>query len=61
MKKEVFYKKAVLKFFAIFPGEHLCWSIFLIKFIVVKFIVFSCEYYKIFKSIYFVEHLWRAI
>ena len=27
----VFYKKAVLKNFAIFTGKHLCWSLFLIK------------------------------
>ena len=24
-------KKAVLKYFAIFTGKHLCWSLFLIK------------------------------
>ena len=28
---EVFYKKAVLKSFAIFTRKHLCWSLFLIK------------------------------
>ena len=28
---EVFYKKAVLKNFAIFTRKHLCWSFFLIK------------------------------
>ena len=28
---EVFYKKDVLKSFAIFSGKHLCWSLFLIK------------------------------
>ena len=28
---EVFYKKAVLKNFAIFTWKHLCWSLFLIK------------------------------
>ena len=27
----MFYKKAVLKNFAIFTGKHLCWSHFLIK------------------------------
>ena len=26
-----FYKKAVLKNFAIFTGKHLCWILFLIK------------------------------
>ena len=30
--QEVFYKKAVLKSFAIFSGKHLCCSLFLIKF-----------------------------
>ena len=28
---EVFYKKVVLRNFAIFTGKHLCWSLFLIK------------------------------
>ena len=28
---EVFYKKAVLKNFAIFTGKYLCWNLFLIK------------------------------
>ena len=28
---EVFYKKAILKNFAILTGKHLCWSLFLIK------------------------------
>ena len=28
---EVFYKKYVLKNFAIFTGKHLCWSLFLIQ------------------------------
>ena len=28
---DVFYKKAVLKYFAIFTGKHLRWSLFLIK------------------------------
>ena len=28
---EVFYKKAVVKNFAIFIGKHLCWSLFFVK------------------------------
>ena len=28
---EVFYKKAVLKYFSIITGKYLCWSLFLIK------------------------------
>ena len=27
----MFFKRGVLKSFAIFPGKHLCWSLFLIK------------------------------
>ena len=30
---EVFYIKRSLKYFAIFTGKDLCWSLFLIKFI----------------------------
>ena len=26
-----FYKKVVLKYFAIFTGKHLCWSLFITK------------------------------
>ena len=29
--QEVFFKKTVLKNFAIFTGKHLCWSLFIIK------------------------------
>ena len=36
-EKQVFYKKSCIKHFAIFTGKHLCWSIFLIKFIKKKF------------------------
>ena len=50
----VFYKKAVLKHFAIFTGKHLCWSLFLINFINkdTPIQVFSCEYYEIIKYNY---------
>ena len=34
---KVFYKKAVIKNFAIFTGKHLCWSLFLIQ-IIPKFL-----------------------
>ena len=30
-KLQVFFKKTVLKNFAIFTGKHLCWSLFIIK------------------------------
>ena len=55
-------KDDVLKNFAIFTGKHLCWSLFLIKFQVVRpatfFLkktptqVFFLEYCKIFKNTY---------
>ena len=51
----MFYKKATQKNFAIFTGEHLCWSFFLIK-----LQVFSCEYCAILKNIYSEEHLCTA-
>ena len=30
---QMFFKIGVLKYFSIFTGKHLCWSLFLIKFI----------------------------
>ena len=42
----MFFKKGALKSFAIFIGKHLGWILFLIK-------LFSCEYCKIFKKIFF--------
>ena len=60
--QKMFYKKAVLKDYTIITGKHLCWSLFLIKFIK-NFIkkrlqhVFSCENCEIFKNLYCEEHL----
>ena len=62
----MFFKIPVLKNFAIFPGKHLCWSFFLIKFRPrgLQFYykedstqLFSCEYCENFKNTYFEEHL----
>ena len=59
---EVFYKKAVLKNFAIFKVKHLCWSLFLIKLSTFRPVnllerdpaqVISCC--KVFKKTYFEE------
>ena len=55
---EVFYEKSVLRSFAKFTGKHLYRSVFLNK--VKKEIlaqVFSVEFSKISKNIFFTEHL----
>ena len=59
---EVFFKKALLKNFAIFPGKHLCWNLFSIKLQVCNFIkkVPNFEYYEIFKNAYYEENAWTA-
>ena len=61
---EVFYKKAVLKNFAIFTGKHLCWSLFLIKLQAFRpdskrdpSTCISCESCEMLKNISFEEHL----
>ena len=59
-------KRAVLKNLAILIGKHLCWSFFLINLqaysrrLQTPIQMFSCEYCKIFKSIYSKGHLWRT-
>ena len=67
---ELLYKKAVLKYFSIFIGKDLCWSLFFNKVAglqVRNFIkqtltqVFSCEYCEILKNTYFEEHLRMAV
>ena len=45
---ELFYKKAILKNFAIFTGKQLCWSMFWF---------FSREYCETFQNTYFEKHL----
>ena len=40
--KKVFYKKAVLKYFAIFTGKYLCWSLFFNKYAGLQF----CNFIK---------------
>ena len=46
---EVFYKRAILKNFAIFTGKHTCWSLLLMQNIA-----------NFFQSTYFEEHLQAA-
>ena len=55
----MFYETYVLKKFIIFARKHLSWRHFLIS-IVTKRLqhrCFSCKYFKIFKNIFFMEHL----
>ena len=49
-------EKGVLKTFAKFTGKHLCQSLFFIKKETLAK-VFSCEFCKIFKNTFFIEHL----
>ena len=60
----MFYKKCVLKIFVKVTGKHLSQSLFFNKVVglsnVIKrrlWQVFSCEYCKIFRNIFFTEHL----
>ena len=69
--EQVFYKKPVLKNFAIFTEKQSYWNLFLNKtaslqpwnFIkkMLRHRFFSCEYCKIFKKICFGEHLRKAL
>ena len=57
-------KKAVLKIFAKSPRNHLCRNFFLEKVTSLQPTtpahVFYCEFYQVFKSAYFTEHIWVA-
>ena len=53
-RSQMFFKIGVPKTFAIFTGKHLCSSLFLIE---TPTQVFSCEYCKVFKNRFFIEHL----
>ena len=46
-------KKGAFRNFAKFTGKHLCQSFFYTK-------VFSCEFCKISKNTFFIEHLWAT-
>ena len=63
-RSQIPFKTGVLKNFAIFTGKHLCWSLFLIKFLFNKVSlqmtptqVLSYEYCKIVRNSFFTEHL----
>ena len=59
----MFYKKGVLKNFAIFTRKHLCQSLFLCCNFIKKETLaqgFFCEFYKIFKNTFFTEYLWMT-
>ena len=59
-------KNVFLNNFAKFKGKHLCQSLFLstvaYNFIKKESLVqmFSCEFYEIFKNIFFTEHIWTS-
>ena len=55
---ELFCRKGILKNFAKFIGKHFCASVsFSIK-LQASDQVFSCEFWKIFKNTFFIEHLY---
>ena len=61
-------EKAILKYFAIFTGKHLCWSLLLIGLrasrpatYLKKDLQYSCEYCKTFKNTYFDENLGTTV
>ena len=56
---EVFCKEGALKNFAKFTGKHLSQSLFFCNFIKKETLVqlFSCEFWDISKSTFFIEHL----
>ena len=63
---EVLQNRQYQKFRNIFIGKHLCWGLFLIKLQAFRPVTFlkrdsntgvSCEYCKIFKNSFFMEHL----
>ena len=57
-RSQMFFKIGVLKRFVILTGKYLCWSLFLINFVKeTPTQVCSCEYWKIFKNSFFVEHI----
>ena len=62
IRLHMFFKIGALKNFANFTGKHLCWSLFLVKFLT-NFIKdtptqeFSCEIWKNFKNTFSTEHL----
>ena len=54
---ELFFKKTVLKNFAILTGKHLCRSFFSHKNAALTLAIFSCNFWEIFKNIHLIEHL----
>ena len=58
----MFFEICVLNNFANFTGKHLCWSLFIIKFLInfirdIATLVFSCEIWKNLKNTFSTEHL----
>ena len=57
--REEFYKRSVLKIFAIFTGKHLSWSLFIIKLQALR--PEGLNFDKFLKTLFFSEHLWRML
>ena len=53
-------EKAVLKYFAIFTGKHLCWSLLLIDCGCKTDLQFSCEYCKILRTLILMK-IWEQL
>ena len=53
----VFFKESILRNFAKFTRKYLCQSLNFIKKETLAQ-VFSCEFCEIFKTPFFIEHLW---
>ena len=59
---EVVYKKAVHKYFAIFTGKHLCWSLFIkVADLKTPTHVFSCEYRNIHRKTPVLKSLFNKV
>ena len=59
-RSEMFCKRAVLRNFAKYGGKHLCQSLFFNNVAGLRLpgVGVSCEFFEIFKSNFYAEHLW---
>ena len=59
-RAKMFWKIGALKNFMIFTGKHLCWSLFLLKFIQNRLQrrCFPVNFAEVLRIAIFIEHLW---